>query len=176
MVRCSAVSKSPEAQSDVSQHFWHLYTVSRISVNYDWTKKKMSHLVRKSTFCICENKVADQLCGNRTTDQHLYFRYTDSTIPLLPESKNFKPLAISSSCTAWFVSDPVRNHIVGFLMLRHKWCAPYKNIQIRMGTHQVGLVFSMPLLGSLACKALASCIWTAKKLISRGKCQGWSMT
>ena len=29
--------------------------------------------------------------------------------------QNFMPLAISSSCTAWFVSDLVRIHIIGFL-------------------------------------------------------------
>ena len=34
--------------------------------------------------------------------------------------QNFQPLAIFSGCTAWFVSDLVRNHIVGFLMLRLK--------------------------------------------------------
>ena len=43
--------------------------------------------MRKSDFCICENKGADQLCGNRTTDQRVCFRYTDSTIPLLPKSE-----------------------------------------------------------------------------------------
>ena len=37
-------------------------------------------------FHICEIKDADQLCGNRKADQPLCFRYTDSTIPLLPES------------------------------------------------------------------------------------------
>ena len=47
----------------------------------------MSRDVRKPDFCICENKAADQLCGNRTTDQRLCFRYTDSTIPLLPKSE-----------------------------------------------------------------------------------------
>ena len=36
----------------------------------------MSFVVRKPAFCICENKDADQLCGNRTTDQRLCFRYT----------------------------------------------------------------------------------------------------
>ena len=30
---------------------------------------------------------ADQLCSNCTADQHLCFRYTDSTIPFLPKSK-----------------------------------------------------------------------------------------
>ena len=60
----------------------------------------MSLFMRKPTFCICENKDADQLRGNREpdlrgyreadlrgnrqTDQRLCFRYIDSTIPLLP--------------------------------------------------------------------------------------------
>ena len=30
-------------------------------------------------FCICENKDADQLRGNREADQRLCFRYTDRT-------------------------------------------------------------------------------------------------
>ena len=34
--------------------------------------------MRKSDFCICENKGADQLRGNREADQRLCFRYTDS--------------------------------------------------------------------------------------------------
>ena len=45
---------------------------------------QMSRVTRKPTFCICENKDADQLRGNREADQRLCFRYTDSTIPLLP--------------------------------------------------------------------------------------------
>ena len=44
----------------------------------------MSLVVRKSVSCFCENKDADQLRGNREADQRLCFRYTDSTIPLLP--------------------------------------------------------------------------------------------
>ena len=43
--------------------------------------------MRKATFCICENKDADQLRGNREADQRLSFNYTDSTIPLLLNSK-----------------------------------------------------------------------------------------
>ena len=43
--------------------------------------------MRKPTFCICENKDADQLRGNREADQRLCFRYTDSTIPLLSKSE-----------------------------------------------------------------------------------------
>ena len=44
----------------------------------------LSRIVRKPDFRICENKDADQLCGNREADQRLCFPYIDSTIPLLP--------------------------------------------------------------------------------------------
>ena len=47
----------------------------------------MGRVVRKPAFCICENKDADQLRGNREADQRLCFRYTDSTIPLLHTSE-----------------------------------------------------------------------------------------
>ena len=43
--------------------------------------------MRKTDIFICENKAADQLCGNRTADHRLCFRYIDSTIPLLPKSE-----------------------------------------------------------------------------------------
>ena len=47
----------------------------------------MSRVMRKPTFCICENKDADQLRGNREAVQRLCFRYIDSTIPLLSISE-----------------------------------------------------------------------------------------
>ena len=47
----------------------------------------MSRVMRKPTFCICENKDADQLRGNREADQRLCFRYLDTTIPRLPKYK-----------------------------------------------------------------------------------------
>ena len=66
--------------------------------------------MRKPAFCICENKVADQMRSNCAADQRLCFRYTDSTIPLLSKSEHdFKPLAIFRGCTARFVSDLVGN-------------------------------------------------------------------
>ena len=43
--------------------------------------------MRKPDFCICENKDADQLRGDREADQRLCFRYIDSTIPLLSKSE-----------------------------------------------------------------------------------------
>ena len=53
--------------------------------------------MRKRDFCICENKDADQLRGNREADQRLCFRYTDSTIPLLPKSEisSFSPSSVA---------------------------------------------------------------------------------
>ena len=56
----------------------------------DWPSY-MSRDVRKPDFCICENKDADQLRGNREADQRLCFRYMDSTIPLLPKSRISSP-------------------------------------------------------------------------------------
>ena len=47
----------------------------------------MSRVVRKPAFCIYKNKDADQLPGNREADQRLCFRYIDSTIPLLANTK-----------------------------------------------------------------------------------------
>ena len=49
--------------------------------------KQTSLVMRKPDFCICENKDADQFRGNSEADQRLCFRYTDSTIPLLPKSE-----------------------------------------------------------------------------------------
>ena len=48
---------------------------------------KMSRVMRKLAFCICEIKDADRLPGNREADQRLCFRYTDSTIPQVPTSE-----------------------------------------------------------------------------------------
>ena len=47
----------------------------------------LGRVMIRPTFCICENKDADQLRGNREADQRLCFRYIDSTIPLLHKSK-----------------------------------------------------------------------------------------
>ena len=65
--------------------------------------------MRKPDFCICKNKDADQLRGNREADQRLCFRYIDSTIPLLSKSEIFQSQAIFCGRTARFVSDLVGN-------------------------------------------------------------------
>ena len=88
----------------------------------------MSCVMRKPTFCICENKDADQLRGNREADQRLCFRYIDSTIPLLSKIRNFKCLTIFCDCTARFVSDQVGNQNVGFLVTRLTYQLHHQNI------------------------------------------------
>ena len=60
--------------------------------NVKWTflekgEPHLSLVMRKPAFCICENKDADQLRGNRQADQCLCFLYIASTIPLLPKYK-----------------------------------------------------------------------------------------
>ena len=66
------------------QSFIHITTVS------GWNRELNDHLcraVRKAGFCICENKEADQIRGNREAVQCLCFRYLDSTITLLCKSE-----------------------------------------------------------------------------------------
>ena len=55
-------------------------------------------LIGKPTICICENKDADQLRGNREADQRLCFRYTDSILPLLFKSEisSFQPASVTA--------------------------------------------------------------------------------
>ena len=67
----------------------------------------MGLVLRKPDVCICENKDADQLRGNREADQRLFFRYTDRTIPLLPKSVISSLQPLLCGCTVRFVSDLV---------------------------------------------------------------------
>ena len=80
-------------RSDLDQNCLQISSVDGTSrERVECIKKKniyiyMSHVVRKPAFCICENKDADQLRGNREADQRLCFLYIDSTIPLLSKSE-----------------------------------------------------------------------------------------
>ena len=67
------VGKSKQIKSFVTNRFANLYLLSRP--------------MGKQTICIGENKDADQLCGYREADQHLCFRYSDSTMPPLLKSE-----------------------------------------------------------------------------------------
>ena len=59
----------------------------RHMINHNTNKIPVSHMMRQPTICIGKNKGADQLCTNCKADQHLYFRYMASTLPLLSKSK-----------------------------------------------------------------------------------------
>ena len=77
-----------------------------ILCKYIFYMKHMGLVMRKTGFCICENKDADQLRGNREADQRLCFRYTDSIIPLLPKSEisSLWPFSVSAQpglCGTW---------------------------------------------------------------------------
>ena len=49
----------------------------------------MSLFMRKPAFCMCENKDADQLRGNREADQRLCFRVLEITI-IIPLLTNYE--------------------------------------------------------------------------------------
>ena len=78
----------------------------------------LSLCMRKPTICLCENKGADQLRSNCEADQRLYFRYTDSAIPLLLKSiiSSFK--ASSVTVQAGLCLTLSETEIVGFLTHR----------------------------------------------------------
>ena len=46
-----------------------------------------NYILALTELCICENKGADQLQGNRTADECLCFHYIDITILLLSKSE-----------------------------------------------------------------------------------------
>ena len=87
--------------------------------------------MRKPAFCICITKDADQLRGNREADQRLCFRYTDSTIPLLPIYE------ISSLWPSFVVAQPslcrTRSETpkTGFLTTRLKYSNNNEKIIIK---------------------------------------------
>ena len=87
--------------------------------------------MRKPAFCICENKDADQLRGDREADQRLCFRYTDSAIPLLLKSEI---PSIFCGCKARFVSDLVGNREDRFSYNEAQICLLALNEMVSVGT------------------------------------------
>ena len=74
---------------------------------------KMSCVMRKSAFYVCENKGPDQLSGNHTADHRLSFHYKDNTTTLLHEIPKFQTSSILYVCTALSLSV-----LVGYLKHR----------------------------------------------------------
>ena len=89
----------------------------------------MSNIIRKPAFCKCENKDADQLCGNRAADQRLCFHYIDlliekveglyyddnSTIPLLSQ-----PLIICFGCIS--PKADLKKRFVYLMIIKGSFC------------------------------------------------------
>ena len=74
----------------------------------------------KPYFCLCKNKGADQLRSDCEADQHLCFRYTDSTIPLLTKSELSSLLSSSvvvqpGLCRTWS-EDPKTGSLMTWLI------------------------------------------------------------
>ena len=89
----------------------------------------MSRVVRKPAFCICENKDADQLHGNHKADQRLCFRYTDSTISLLPKYKisSLQPSSVAVQpglCPTW--SETPNTGFVRTRLIFFYFCSKYR--------------------------------------------------
>ena len=74
--------------------------------------------MRKPAFCICENKDADLLRGDREANLRLCFRYTDSTIPPLPKSEISSLLPSSVAVQPGLCPTWLETLKTGFLMTR----------------------------------------------------------
>ena len=68
--------------SSTMQYVYSIYIIYVINIisqhvksHQNDTAEELSRDLRKPTICICENKDADQLRGNREADQRLCFRY-----------------------------------------------------------------------------------------------------
>ena len=108
--------------------------------------------MRKPAFCICENKDADQLRGNREADQRLCFRYTDSTIPLLSkyEISSFYPsYAVVQPGLCWTWSKTPKT---GFLTTR-----------LICGRHYTG-GYNKPLVSDALSRLIISQLWIRASL------------
>ena len=90
----------------------------------------------KTGFFICENKDADQLRGNREADQRLCFRYTYSTIPLLPTSEisSLSPSSLivqPGLCRTWSETPKT-----SFLTTRLKCCLKMPSFCVKFSDNQ----------------------------------------
>ena len=59
----------------------------RKAKNIEIVAQRLDRVMRNPTFCICENKGADQLRSNCAADQCLYFCFINSSMPVLSKFK-----------------------------------------------------------------------------------------
>ena len=81
--------------------------------------------MRKPDICISENKGADQLWGNHTSDQRFCFHYTVSKIPPLPKSilsslMPFSVIAQPGLCQTWS-ETPKTSFLAWWLIYKHNY-------------------------------------------------------
>ena len=101
-------------------------------------------LCRQKSFCLCENKDTDHLCSNCTADQCLCFRYSNSTICPLLQSK-ISPFSV---CPGQFVSDLVINPIDLFFLRRGSCVGVSNGLSIKkMALKQLLLTILVKIFG-----------------------------
>ena len=76
---------------------------------------------KKTGFCLCENKGADQLRSNCEADQRLCFRYTDSTLSLFIKSEISSFYAASGTVHVGLCQTWLETPRTGFLASRLKF-------------------------------------------------------
>ena len=130
-----ALISSAYSFASETKHVVNIFLILKTKkLHQSWSEciLKMSRVMRKLDFCLCENKGVDQLhsnCeadqqlrSNCEADQHLCFRYTDSTIPLPLKSEisSFYPSSVAAhagSCRTWS-ETPKTSFLALLLILR----------------------------------------------------------
>ena len=110
--------------------------------------------MRKPAFCICENKDADQLRGNREANQRLCFRYIDSAIPLLPiyEISSLKPscVVVQPGLYGALLETPktgfLTTGLINNLLRPQLSILPSTKVFVKTASKEVSTVFSFKIL------------------------------
>ena len=129
--KISKISMKPEAPSKKRLYNSKIFSAKLAKL---YASSHLSLVVRKPAFCICENKDADQLRGNREANQRLCFCYRDtcSTIPLLSkyEITSLLPSSVAvqpSLCGTWSKTPKTgfltMNLICKFTFMRKVFCS-----------------------------------------------------
>ena len=136
----SAVSKVGKAIDRVWNIFcWFQPQTSKLKFFfYIWAPSWENWL-----FCICENKDADQLHGNREADRRLCFLYMDSAVSLVSKSEisSLSPLSVAIQpglCRTWPESQKT-----GFLTTRLIYMYNRREVHFAMGGN-----FSLKICGT----------------------------